>query len=340
MQQETMDLILSLHGQKRREALDWLSAEDWKELKQYALLKRQQERQGREMTLNGFAEFSVISPEKRMALSQEKEHRQQDFDACCSHLIEEIYIKQQKYLRLLRDCFEPKRYWSWLKDRMNYKSDFLEQKMSKCRRFQELKQVQDLYHQETADYDKALNYMFKLSKGKVPIDEGVICRLHALVLGNTDKENAGVYRSVQTRFPSSQTIPPAPEKVPLMMKELVRDINDQSISPIDRALEAHKRLTSVAPFKDGNRRTARLLMNLILMRNGYPPIVIRPEKKRMYLATLNRCHHPAHLDQRPYQLFMLAQLSKSLMNSLLRLNGLPHKYYLPRQKYWMREQGR
>jgi len=54
----------------------------------------------------------------------------------------------------------------------------------------------------------------------------------------------------------------------------------------ESAFSAHRRLVDIHPFNDGNGRTARLLMNLILIRGGYPPIIVRPEDRLAYLRAL------------------------------------------------------
>jgi Fic family protein len=56
----------------------------------------------------------------------------------------------------------------------------------------------------------------------------------------------------------------------------------------DSAFEAHRRLVDIHPFNDGNGRTARLLMNLILIRSGYPPIAVRPEDRAAYIRSLQQ----------------------------------------------------
>ena len=55
----------------------------------------------------------------------------------------------------------------------------------------------------------------------------------------------------------------------------------------ETAFAAHRRLVEIHPFNDGNGRTARLLMNLVLIRGGYPPVPVRPEDRPRYIAALN-----------------------------------------------------
>lgn len=73
------------------------------------------------------------------------------------------------------------------------------------------------------------------------------------------------------------------------------------------AFDAHFRLTAIHPFGDGNGRTARLLINLLLIREGYPPIAVRPEDRKTYLDALERGSLAA--DLQPFQSFMYQQLA-------------------------------
>ncbi|MGI8568662.1 MAG: Fic family protein [Methylocella sp.] len=74
--------------------------------------------------------------------------------------------------------------------------------------------------------------------------------------------------------------------------------------------EAHFRLTEIHPFGDGNGRTARLLMNLLLIRGGYPPVAVRPEVRKTYLDALERGSLAG--DLRPFQNFMHVRLDATL----------------------------
>jgi Fic family protein len=76
------------------------------------------------------------------------------------------------------------------------------------------------------------------------------------------------------------------------------------------AFDAHFRLTAIHPFADGNGRTARLLMNLVLLRAGYPPVAIRPEDRAAYLAALETGSTAE--DLAPYRALMSRRLVQTL----------------------------
>jgi Fic family protein len=80
---------------------------------------------------------------------------------------------------------------------------------------------------------------------------------------------------------------PSPPEIPALMNDFARWLTS-SVNAPDTAIAAHMRLADIQPFNDGNGRTARLLMNLILIRSGYPPIAIRPEDRLEYIHALQQ----------------------------------------------------
>ena len=85
---------------------------------------------------------------------------------------------------------------------------------------------------------------------------------------------------------------------------------EQAPATPEAAFDAHFRLTAIHPFSDGNGRTARLLMNLLLIRGGYVPIAVRPEDRKRYLDTLE--HGSLADDRRPFQTFLHERLDSTL----------------------------
>jgi Fic family protein len=116
--------------------------------------------------------------------------------------------------------------------------------------------------------------------------------MHALVLRGVDDEEAGRYRRGQVRISGSEHVPPEAVAVPGLMKQLVEWLNDSAatLDPVERAALAHFRLVDILLFADGNGRTARLLMNLTLMRDGYPPAVVRRDERLEYYGALDAAH--------------------------------------------------
>ena len=126
-------------------------------------------------------------------------------------------------------------------------------------------------HLEAVNHYEAIDYLQDLVKKKVPISERVIKELHHLVLKGIDRLNAGRYRSVPVFISGSAHTPPQPYLLARKMEELMEfyDAKKTVLHPVILAAEMHLRLVTIHPFVDGNGRTSRLLMNLILLQNGY-----------------------------------------------------------------------
>lgn len=163
---------------------------------------------------------------------------------------------------------------------------------------------------EARNHANAYDFIVEQAIGKNRITEQTALQIHKLILSGIDDMNAGFYRSVRVRISGSQTILPNPVKVPELMKEFSAWLASSHESPVDKAIEAHYRLVSIHPFVDGNGRTARLLMNLILMQDGYCPIIIRPIDRKRYLSALET--RQTKDNATPYTNFMLTALNRSL----------------------------
>ena len=143
-------------------------------------------------------------------------------------------------------------------------------------------------HLEVTNHKKAIDFVFSLVK-KEKIDEMDILNLHAIILDRIDPQNAGFYRKTQVYIRGSKFIPPPPKEVPELMKKFVKLINSKK-EPVELAAEVHFQLVDIHPFTDGNGRTARLLMNLVLLRNRYPMTVILRAERKKYIDTLEIAH--------------------------------------------------
>lgn len=118
--------------------------------------------------------------------------------------------------------------------------------------------------------------------------ENELLDIHRLILAKISDADAGRYRNVSVRIVGSTAIMPNPLKVPSLMKDFFDWLSSTPEHPVRVAAEAHYRLVTIHPFIDGNGRTARLLMNLLLIRNGYPPAVLAPEDRLTYVNALEK----------------------------------------------------
>lgn len=145
-------------------------------------------------------------------------------------------------------------------------------------------------HLEAINHAEALDYIKKLAEGKrQDLKESDVLSLHQLILKKIDDTNAGKYRNVAVRIAGSQVVLPNSLKIPELMATFMIWLKGPlSEHPIDIAAKAHFDLVSIHPFVDGNGRTARLLMNLLLMQEGYPPALIRKEDRRIYVNAIEK----------------------------------------------------
>ncbi len=142
-------------------------------------------------------------------------------------------------------------------------------------------------HLEALDHFDALRYVRELAREAAAVSEGDIRNLHRLVMQRSNPAIAGRYAD-QARFvltESGRHAFPAPVEVPPLMADFTAWLAAAPAIP-ETAFSAHWRLVEIHPFNDGNGRTARLLMNLILIRGGYPPVAVRPEDRPAYLSSL------------------------------------------------------
>ncbi len=142
-------------------------------------------------------------------------------------------------------------------------------------------------HLEATNHARGLEFVASLATaGRMPTEQDLL-RLHEVVLEGIDDAHAGCYRSVAVRIAGSTVVLPNPRRVPDLMQAFAEWLGaPRSLHPVALAAEAHYRLVSIHPFIDGNGRTARLLMNCLLMASGFPPAIIRPRDRTAYVGAL------------------------------------------------------
>jgi len=143
-------------------------------------------------------------------------------------------------------------------------------------------------HLEAINHAYALDYIKELALQKSPLSNAVIRDIHALVLKKIDETYAGKWRSTQVKIAGSDVKLADPIMVPELMQEFEGWLLSNSDHPVKKAADAHLKLVTIHPFIDGNGRTARLLMNLILLQNGYPIAVIKNENRKAYIDALEK----------------------------------------------------
>lgn len=127
-------------------------------------------------------------------------------------------------------------------------------------------------HLEALNHHEAVVWLRELVREQTPLSESLIRQLHGLVLRGIDRDNAGCYRSIPVMIAGSRHLPPQPWQVPVLMEECLRQYAAEkaTLHAVEVAARMHERIATIHPFVDGNGRTARLVMNCLLLQQGYP----------------------------------------------------------------------
>ena len=147
-------------------------------------------------------------------------------------------------------------------------------------------------HFEVINHREAIYFVEKLVEKKEPLSEWDIKSIHQLVLKNIDDKNAGTYRSINVTITGASHVPSDFLQVQSEMNEFIRWYMNKGrqMHPVERAARVHADFVKIHPFVDGNGRTSRLLMNLELMKDGFPPVVLPVEKRLDYYNALDAAH--------------------------------------------------
>ncbi|TFJ94396.1 Fic family protein [Lentibacillus salicampi] len=145
-------------------------------------------------------------------------------------------------------------------------------------------------HLEVINHSEAIDFVTEYVSQNQPVNENALRKIHYLILKNIDNKNAGAYRQVNVRISGSEHKPPHFLQVQNEIEKLFTWYEEKKglLHPVELAAFFHFRFVYIHPFSDGNGRTARLLMNFILMNNGYPPAIVKAEDKQRarYYKTL------------------------------------------------------
>ena len=174
-------------------------------------------------------------------------------------------------------------------------------------------------HLEAVDHYDAVLWTRELAAKTVPVDEMTVRELHRRIVFRSQPEIAGIYSLLPRRIAGSPVVFPNAAKIPSLMRTFGEWLEKTSSVP-ESSFEAHFRLAAIHPFPDGNGRTARLLMNLLLLRGGYPPVAVRPVDRSIYLNTLEQASMQS--DLQPFQTLMQQRLNATLEEYLSALEEI------------------
>jgi len=138
---------------------------------------------------------------------------------------------------------------------------------------------------EAIGHARAYDFIFELIKNK-SISLKDVLKIHKLFYQNINSDEAGVFRKKKVFISGMDITLPEPKEIPSLMKKFENELSSlqSTLHPIIYAATIHNKLVTIHPFMDGNGRTARLLMNLILLRAGYVITIIPPVYRADYIA--------------------------------------------------------
>ena len=146
-------------------------------------------------------------------------------------------------------------------------------------------------HMEAIGHRDAFMFVLDIASKEMPLSESIIKQIHSLVLIDRP-EDKGVFRKIPVRIMGAYTEPVQPYLIEPKLTALLLE-NEQrkeTMNPIERIARFHLEFEGIHPFIDGNGRTGRLILNLDLIRNGYPPVNVKfTDRKKYYDAFDEYC---------------------------------------------------
>lgn len=151
-------------------------------------------------------------------------------------------------------------------------------------------------HMEAVGHKEAFEFVSEMVKSNTPLSEKLIKQIHYLVLADK-KEDRGVYRRVPVRIMGAKHEPVQPYLIAPKMEQLLKDYENNNEHIVTKLARFHIEFESIHPFIDGNGRTGRLLINLELMKAGYPPIDIKFTDRIAYYNAFDEYHTKHNLSE-------------------------------------------
>ncbi|MCL5101392.1 MAG: Fic family protein [Candidatus Parvarchaeota archaeon] len=148
------------------------------------------------------------------------------------------------------------------------------------------------------------------------LNKSFVCKVQKEVTKNTSCKIQGDYREGEVRIAGSEHIPPRADEVPRLLEILFNQFYNlrKILHPVELAAFLHDRLVNIHPFTDGNGRTARLLVNWVLIRNRLPPVIIEAVIKEQYYNVIEKADRGDH---KPFSVFLADQLLAQYTSELL-----------------------
>lgn len=180
-------------------------------------------------------------------------------------------------------------------------------------------------HFEAVNHQEAIEFVENLVSDNYLLKERDILNIHELVLQKIEKDFAGRFRTSGVRISGANFVLPNALKIDGYINELVDWVNTSDLDIIIKSTIFHHRFVWIHPFFDGNGRTVRLLFNLLLMKEGFPPAIILKNDRKKYYDALNFANNGNYSK---LALLILQALERSLDIYLGSLNNT-YDNYLP-----------
>lgn len=173
-----------------------------------------------------------------------------------------------------------------------------------------------LEHLEVIGHKEALDFIIELAENQTPLGEREIREVHSLVMKGQAHGDSGRYRTLDVKAAGTGYVYPSHLKVQELMTDFMAWLANPTpaVHPVERASEAHLRFVTIHPFRDGNGRVGRLLLNLLLLRHGYPIAVLNVGQRAEYIGALEAIQ--AGGSRRPLDDLIIGAVSRSFEETL------------------------
>ena len=178
-------------------------------------------------------------------------------------------------------------------------------------------------HFEAKNHEKAIHFLYNIVCDDYQLRSIDILSLHSLVLNMIEEDYAGRIRNAGVRITGANFTPPNANKISDLLDELIDfvSLNPLKLNAIEMATVFHHKFVYIHPFFDGNGRTVRLVMNLLLMKYGFPPAIILKNDRKKYYEALNQAN------KGNYQKLMLLMCQAQERTLNIYLSSLPDNDY-------------
>lgn len=178
---------------------------------------------------------------------------------------------------------------------------------------------------EARNLAKVSEYIFKNSK-KIKLNNENILLLHKMLISNIDDKIAGRFRDEREFVRVGRHVAPSPKDILKLIKILIENFQEEKLNIISKTAKFHLGFEKIHPFVDGNGRVGRLLINLLFLKNNFPPIIIRDNEKKKYYQFFKMYDKDSKTLKekavKDFSIFLFLQMSESFNKRIAYLKNL------------------